>query len=94
MAAKWIKKIWRGAFALTEPIPFVGVDTGVLGGKVRIDKWEKDKEPILQVEKRGRFITNMDFANFACVAVDSSDERIKGSCMIVLEETDPGVFVC
>src|SRR3989338_8464239 len=26
------KKIWRGAFALTEPIPFVGVDTGVLCG--------------------------------------------------------------
>src|SRR5215475_4663461 len=27
---------WRGAFCLTEPIPYVGVDTGVLGGRVRI----------------------------------------------------------
>ena len=86
------KKIWRGAFALTEPIPFVGVDTGVLGGKVRIDKWEKDKEPILQVEKRGRFITNMDFANFVTAAVESDDQRIKGSCMVILEEGDPGIF--
>jgi alkylation response protein AidB-like acyl-CoA dehydrogenase len=27
----------RAAFALTEPIPFVGVETGMLGGKVRTD---------------------------------------------------------
>ena len=26
----------RGAFCLTEPIPYVGVDTGMLGGKVRV----------------------------------------------------------
>ncbi len=43
---------WRGAFALTEPIPYVGVDTGVLGGKVTIKKWKGGKEPILHVEKR------------------------------------------
>ena len=29
------RKPWRGAFCLTEPIPYVGVDTGMLGGKVR-----------------------------------------------------------
>jgi len=29
------RKVWRGAFALTEPIPYVGVDTAVLVGKVR-----------------------------------------------------------
>jgi alkylation response protein AidB-like acyl-CoA dehydrogenase len=83
---------WRGAFALTEPIPYVGVDTGVLGGKVTIKKWKGGKEPILHVEKRGRFITNMAFANFVAAAVDSNDDRIKGSCMIVLEEDDPGVY--
>ncbi len=27
---------WRGAFALTEPIPFVGVETSMLSGKVRV----------------------------------------------------------
>jgi hypothetical protein len=63
-----------------------------LGGKVRVAAWEEGKEPILQVDKRGRFITNMGFANFVTAAVDSGDPRIKGSCMVILEETDPGVF--
>ena len=83
---------WRGAFALTEPLPFVGVDTGVLSGKIRVLEWEEGKEPILEVEKRGRFITNMDFANFVTAAVDSGDPRIKGSCMVTLEETDEGTY--
>lgn len=83
---------WRGAFALTEPLPYVGVDTGILSGKVRIVEWKEGQEPILQVEKRGRFITNMDFAQFVTAAVDSDDPRIKGSCMVILEEGDPGTF--
>jgi len=83
---------WRGAFALTEPIPYVGVDTGVLAGKVTVKEWKKGKEPILHVEKRGRFITNMGFANFVSAAVDSGDKRIKGTCMVVLEEGDPGIY--
>lgn len=85
-------KPWRGAFALTEPLPFVGVDTGVLSGKIRIAEWEEGKEPMIDVEKRGRFITNMDFANFVTAAVISDDPRIKGSCMITLEETDEGTY--
>ncbi len=86
------RKPWRGAFCLTEPIPFVGVDTGVLGGKVRIVKWDEGEEPVLHVEKRGRFITNMGFANFVTAAVESDDGRIKGTLMVILEETDPGTF--
>ncbi|MBI5818989.1 MAG: acyl-CoA/acyl-ACP dehydrogenase [Verrucomicrobia bacterium] len=86
------RKPFRGAFALTEPLPFVGVETTVLGGKVRIAEWRNGCEPLLQVEKRGRFITNMEFANFATAAVDSADARLKGSCMVILEDTDPGVF--
>jgi alkylation response protein AidB-like acyl-CoA dehydrogenase len=82
----------RAAFALTEPIPFVGVETGMLGGKVRIAEWADGHEPLLQVDKRGRFITNMGFADVVTVAVDSADPRIKGSCMIILEENDPGTF--
>ncbi|MGE4297954.1 MAG: acyl-CoA dehydrogenase family protein [Desulfovibrionaceae bacterium] len=85
-------KTWRGAFALTEPLPYVGVDTGVLAGKVRVAEWNEGQEPMLQVDKRGRFITNMAFANFVTAAVDTADERIKGSCMIILEKTDPGTF--
>ena len=84
------RKQVRAAFALTEPIPFVGVETGMLGGKVRVAEWKDGQEPMLQVDKRGRFITNMGFANVVTAAVDSDDPRIKGSCMIILEETDPG----
>jgi len=83
---------WRGAFALTEPLPFVGVDTGILTSKVRVAEWKDGEEPMLQVDKRGRFITGMDFANFVTAAVISDDERIKGSCMVILEEGDPGMF--
>lgn len=83
---------WRGAFALTEPLPFVGVDTGVLSGKAKIIDWLDGGEPMLQIDKRGRFITNMDFANFVTAAVDSDDERIKGTFMVILEETDPGTY--
>jgi short/branched chain acyl-CoA dehydrogenase len=82
----------RGAFCLTEPIPYVGVDTGILNGKLRVEKWADGEEPVMRVEKRGRFITNMGFANFVTAAVDSGDDRIKGSCIVIVEETDPGVF--
>ena len=82
----------RGAFCLTEPIPYVGVDTGMLSGKARIAEWKDGEEPMLHVEKRGRFITNMGFANFVTAAVDSGDERIKGSCIVIVEEGDPGTF--
>jgi alkylation response protein AidB-like acyl-CoA dehydrogenase len=84
------RKQVRAAFALTEPIPFVGVETGMLGGKVRVVEWQDGQEPVLQVEKRGRFITNMGFANVVVAAVESDDKRLKGSCMIILEEGDPG----
>lgn len=82
----------RGAFALTEPLPFVGVDTGILTSKVRVVEWEDGCEPIIQVDKRGRFITGMDFADFVTAAVVSDDPRIKGSCMVILEAEDPGLF--
>jgi alkylation response protein AidB-like acyl-CoA dehydrogenase len=86
------RKPWRGAFVLTEPIPYVGVDTGMLSGKLRVAEWVEGEEPWLQVDKRGRFITNIAFANFATAAVISDDPRIKGSCMVILEETDEGTF--
>lgn len=83
---------WRGAFCLTEPIPYVGVDTGMLNGKMRIVEWKEGSEPMLQVDKRGRFITNMGFANFVTAAVDTADERIKSSAIVILEEGDEGIF--
>jgi len=86
------RKPWRGAFVLTEPIPYVGVNTSMLSGKVRVAEWRDGEEPWLQVEKRGRFITNIAFANFVTAAVASDDEKIKGSCVVILEETDEGTF--
>ena len=86
------RKPWRGAFALTEPIPYVGVDTGMLSGKVSVAEWKDGEEPWLQVDKRGRFITNIAFANFVTAAVNSCDPRIKGSCMVIMEEGDEGMF--
>ncbi len=85
-------KIWRGSFALTEPLPYVGVDTGVLCGRVSIAEWKDGDEPMIRVEKRGRFITNIAIADYVTVAANSGDERIKGSCMIIVEATDPGKF--
>lgn len=84
--------VQHGAFCLTEPLPYAGVDTGVLSGKVRIAEWEEGREPILLVEKRGRLIGNMDFANFVLATVASDDPRIQGTCMILLEEGDEGTF--
>jgi len=86
------RKQVRAAFALTEPIPFVGVETGMLAGKVSVAEWNNGAEPILHVDKRGRFITNMGFANVVTAAVDSDDPKIKGSCMVILEEGDPGTW--
>jgi len=86
------RRPWRGAFALTEPIPYVGVDTGLLSGKLSVAEWTEGSEPMLKVEKRGRFITNIGFANFVTAAVDSGDPRVKGTCMVILEEGDPGIF--
>ena len=83
---------WRGAFILTEPIPYVGVDASMLSGKVRVAEWKDGQEPLLHVDKRGRFITNIAFANFVTAAVISDDPRIKGSCFVILEETDEGIF--
>ncbi len=86
------RKQVRAAFALTEPIPFVGVETGMLAGKVRVAEWKDGQEPLLHVDKRGRFITNMGFANVVTAAVESDDPKLKGSCMVILEEGDPGIW--
>lgn len=86
------RKPWRGAFALTEPIPYVGVDTGMLSGKLSVAEWNDGEEPWLQVDKRGRFITNIAFANFVTAAVNSCDPRIKGSCVVIVEDGDEGIF--
>ncbi len=83
---------WHGAFVLTEPLPHVGVDTVVLDGKMRIAEWKPGREPVLQIDKRGRFITGMGHADFVAAAVASADERIKGTAFVLIEKQDDGTF--
>lgn len=86
------RETWRGAFCLTEPIPYAGADASILGGRVSVAEWEPGGEPMLRVQKNGRYITNMAFADFVVAAVESNDVRIRGSCLVILEKTDPGLF--
>lgn len=83
---------WHGAFVLTEPLPHVGVDTVVLDGKMRIAEWKPGREPVLHIDKRGRFITGMGHADFVAAAVASADERIKGTAFVLIEKQDDGTF--
>jgi alkylation response protein AidB-like acyl-CoA dehydrogenase len=92
LASDEAHKPWRGAFALTEPIPYAGVDAGMLSGKMRVVDWKEGEEPVLQIDKRGRFITGIAFANFITAAVGSDDPRIKGTCVVILEEGDEGIY--
>ncbi len=86
------RKVWRGSFVLTEPLPYVGADTGMVSGRISVAEWKDGEEPMLQVEKRGRFITNMGYADFVTAAVETGDPRIKTSCMVILESGDPGKY--
>jgi alkylation response protein AidB-like acyl-CoA dehydrogenase len=83
---------WHGAFVLTEPLPHVGVDTVVLDGRMRIAEWTPGREPVLHIDKRGRFITGMGHADFVAAAVASADERIKGTAFVLIEKQDDGTF--
>ena len=43
----------RGAFCLTEPLPYAGVDTGMLSGKVSVEQWPDGEIPILPRAEAG-----------------------------------------
>jgi len=58
---------------------------GAAGRGGEVLAWAEGREPVLEVEKRGRFITNMAFADFGRRAVESGDPRIKGSFLVILE---------
>jgi Acyl-CoA dehydrogenases len=82
----------HGALCITEPLPCAGADASVLSGTIRVVDWRPGEEPVLQVNKRGRLISHMAFADTVIAAVSSGDSRIRGSCMVILEETDDGEF--
>ena len=82
----------HGALCLTEPLPGAGSDATMVDGRIGIAEWKPGEQAVLEVEKRGRFTSHMDFADFAIAAVDSRDARLRGSCLVILEPGDAGIF--
>jgi hypothetical protein len=82
----------HGALCLTEPIPGAGADALFLSGCVRVVGESAVGEPLLEVQKRGRFTSHMDFADFVLVAVSGDGSSVRGSCLVILEPGDKGLF--
>jgi alkylation response protein AidB-like acyl-CoA dehydrogenase len=82
----------HAALCLTEPIPGAGTDAMFLTGSFRAVKWVPGSEPVLEINKRGRFISHMDFADFVVAAVQGRGDRVRGSCLVILEPGDAGEF--
>jgi hypothetical protein len=82
----------HGALCLTEPIPGAGAEAVFLSGSVRVDGQSADDEPMLEVAKRGRFTSHMDFADFVVAAVSGDGISVHGSCLVILEPGDEGLF--
>jgi hypothetical protein len=74
----------HAALCLTEPPPGAGVDALTLTGTARLVEAPPGAEAMLDVEKRGRLISHMEFADFVLLAVDSPG----GGCLIVAEPGD------
>ena len=74
----------HAALCLTEPPPGAGVDALTLTGTAHLVKVPPGAAPWLDVEKRGRLISHMEFADFVLLAVDSPG----GGCLIVAEPSD------
>jgi len=82
----------HGALCLTEPIPGAGTDAMFLSGRIDVAEWVPGSEPILEIDKRGRFISHMDFAEFVVVAVQGGGDSVRGGCLVILEPGDNGEF--
>ena len=65
----------HGALCLTEPIPGAGSDALFLTGCFQIAEGLVDGELTLHIEKRGRFISHMDFADFVVAAVQARGDH-------------------
>ncbi len=83
----------RGAFCLTEPLPFAGVDTGMLSGKVVVSNWGDGVTPTLRRHANvAGSRTIWTLPTFVVAVVASDEPRIEGTCMVILEKDDPGTF--
>ncbi len=83
------KNLLHGALCLTEPIPGAGAEALLLMGTYRPagdanDLW-------IEIDKRGRFTSHMEFAEFVVAAVAGAGGA-RGSALVVLEPRDEGTF--
>jgi hypothetical protein len=81
----------HGALCLTEPLPGAGADAILLAGRMTLTGAGADGEPMLEIHKRGRFTSHMDFAEFVVAAVEGRD-GVRGSGLVILEPGDTGDF--
>jgi hypothetical protein len=82
----------HGALCLTEPLPGAGADAISLAGSMSIAGASTDGELLLEIHKRGRFISHMDFAQFVVAAVEGDGKVVHGSGLVILEPEDEGEF--
>ena len=81
----------HGALCLTEALPGAGADAISLSGRMTLAGANANGEPLLEIHKRGRFTSHMDFAEFVVAAVEGRD-GVRGSGLVILEPTDAGDF--
>ena len=83
------KNLLHGALCLTEPIPGAGAEALLLMGTYRP---AGDANALsIEIDKRGRFTSQMEFAEFVVAAVEGAGEA-RGSALVVLEPQDAGTF--
>ncbi len=82
----------HGALCLTEPLPGAGAEATFLTGRMTLAAAGADGELRLEVQKRGRFTSHMDFADFVVAAVEGDGDQVRGSSLVILEPGDVGEF--
>jgi hypothetical protein len=82
----------HGALCLTEPLPGAGAEAFSLSGRMVLASEVTSAEPLLKIEKRGRFTSHMDFADFVVAAVEGDGNSVRGSGLVILEPDDAGLF--
>ena len=83
------KNLLHGALCLTEPIPGAGAEALLLMGNYRP---AGDANALsIEIDKRGRFTSHMEFAEFVVAAVEGTGGA-RGSALVILEPQDAGTF--
>jgi hypothetical protein len=83
------KELLHGALCLTEPIPGAGAEALLLTGRYRP---AGDANTLaIEIDKRGRFTSHMEFAEFVVAAVEGAGGA-RGSALVILEPGDAGEF--